>query len=99
MLRALSVNLMGFIGSNQVLNACGWMLSLIKAKQLSHTELAVTLIEVFPCFLLVSYNTYDAASAGISDAIGCDKYVNKSLNKKIILTFNVWFFFRMLPEC
>ena len=30
--------------------------------------------------------------------IGCDKYVNKSLKKKIILSLKVLFFFRMLPS-
>ena len=29
--------------------------------------------------------------------IGCDKYVNNSLKKKINLSLNVLFFFRMLP--
>jgi hypothetical protein len=35
------------------LNACGWMLSLIKSKQLIHTEVAVTLILINPFFWLV----------------------------------------------
>jgi hypothetical protein len=44
MLRALSDNFTGLIGSNQVLNACGWMLSWMNPKQLFQTEIAVTLI-------------------------------------------------------
>jgi hypothetical protein len=44
MLNELSDNFTGLIGSNHVLNACGWILSWIKAKQLFQTEIAVTLI-------------------------------------------------------
>ena len=41
MLNALSVSFTAWIGSNQVLYACGVMLSLIKARQLFQTDCAV----------------------------------------------------------
>jgi hypothetical protein len=54
MLKAFSDNLTGLIGSNQVLNACGWILSFINTKQFFQTEFAVTLI-IKTSLLMVSY--------------------------------------------
>src|SRR5690606_22891769 len=85
MLREFSDSFTGLMGSNHVLNACGWMLSLIKTKQLFQTEVAVTFIVKLILNLCLVIRFVGQWIDGMKPPLkNCGKYVNKNLKKKIV---------------